>query len=92
MKKAIIVAFVASVVLFSGVSSAASCNTEYQFKAYALQANGSYQLVLTTTNANYLISQIEANPQLSGYVKGRDLVCDGYDFWHFANGSWWPSR
>lgn len=75
-----------------GTANAASCQTEYQFKAYAQQPNGSYQLMLTTTNANYLISQIEANPSLWGYVKGRDLVCDGYDFWHFGSGNWWPSR
>jgi len=92
MKKLFLAATIAAVVLFSSVASAASCNTSYKFKAYIKNPNGSYSLVLTTTSASYLIGQIAANPQYSGYVKGQDLVCDGYDFWNFANGKWSPAR
>ena len=92
MKKALIAAAVASVFLFSSVASAASCGTSYKFKAYVKNANGTYSLAITTTSASYLIGQIAANPSYSGYVKGQDLVCDGYDFWRFKNGTWSPAR
>jgi len=92
MKKALIAIAVAITFLFAGSVSAASCGTSYKFKAYVKNPNGTYSLVITTTSASYLIGQIAANPSYSGYVKGQDLVCDGYDFWRFKNGSWSPAR
>lgn len=92
MKKAIIAALVATTFMFAGSVSAASCGQSYKFKAYIKNPNGTYSLALTTTSASYLIGQIAANPSYSGYVKGQDLVCDGYDFWNFANGKWSPAR
>lgn len=87
----VVMVFLASL-LFGAHVNAADCNTQYQFKAYKLETNGSYSLKLTTTNANYLISWVQSHPTWWGYVKGQDLVCDGYDFWSYGGGNWWPAR
>lgn len=93
MKRAILVTLVTFGLLFTGVSNAATCNTSYLFKAYVYQpSTGTYYLALTTTSEPYLDSQIEAYPTIKGYVIGRDQICDGYDFWSFANGTKWKTR
>lgn len=93
MKKMFLVLAVLAT-LFIGASTqaqAANCGEQFNFQVY--KWNGvRYDLVMTTTSSGLVISYIQTQPYPSGYIRGRDLVCDGYQFWNYANGTYWDSR
>lgn len=91
-KAALVLAVLVALFIGSGAQAqAAGCGEQFNFKVYKWNG-GSYSLIMTTTNANLAINYIQTTPYPSGYVRGHDLVCDGYQFWSFANGTYWDPR
>lgn len=90
MKK-FVLALAVIAALFSFNTQAANCGEQFNFQVY--KWNGvRYNLVMTTTNTNMVLTYIQTQPYPSGYIRGRDLVCDGYQFWIYSNGTYRDSR